>query len=220
MANSTSTLREDLINAARYIKAKGLTPGHTGNASIRVPAKGGGFKMLITPTGLPYENMQPGDLVLVSSDGAWSERGLKPSSEWQFHLSAFKANPEVKALVHTHSNYATTLACARVQIPAFHYMVAAAGGNSIPLVPYNIFGSEALSRGVAKAFKTRKACLMAHHGLLAGEKTIEKAVELAEIVEDLAHQYWALLQITEPKLLTKKQMTDVLEKFKTYGQQK
>lgn len=223
MASRHSTLREDLINAARYIKAKGLTPGHTGNVSIRVTGKSGAgddFKMLITPTGLPYEHMLPEDLVLVASDGTWPERGLKPSSEWQFHLAAFKANPEVNALVHTHSNYATALACARKRIPAFHYMVAAAGGDSIPLVPYNIFGSEALSKGVAKAFANRKACLMAHHGQLAGEKTIEKAVELAEIVEDLSHQYWALLQIAEPKLLTKKQMTEVLEKFKTYGQQK
>ncbi len=222
MASSHSTIREELINAARYIKARGLTPGHTGNVSVRVPGsnKAGDFKMLITPTGLPYDQLLPEDLVIVSNDGTWPDRGLLPSSEWQFHLAALKANPEVNALVHTHSNYATTLACARQKIPAFHYMVAAAGGDSIPLVPYHIFGSEALSKAVAKAFSNRRACLLAHHGQLAGERTLAKAVELAEIIEDLAQQYWALQQIAEPKLLSKKQMNDVLAKFQTYGQQK
>lgn len=235
-----ATLREELLSTARYIKQKGLTPGHTGNVSLRLRARGTSkragegkaegkdegkaeeqeFKMLITPTGIPYESMLPRDLVVVSSDGTWSEKGLAPSSEWQFHLAALKANRQVNALVHTHSNYAVALASAGKPIPAFHYMVAAAGGMEIPLVPYAIFGSSELSRLVGKAFATHKACLMAHHGQLAGGKSLREAVELAEIVEDLAQQYWAVCQLGKPKLLTKAQMKEVLEKFKTYGQQR
>lgn len=209
-------LRKELISAALYLKDKGLTPGHTGNVSARV---GKGNKMLITPTGLPYETMQPKDLVIVNEDGSYDKKGLVPSSEWQFHLAAFKANQQINAIVHCHSNYATTLACAELTIPPFHYMVAAAGVDTIPLVPYAIFGSKELSDGVAKAFAKSKACLLAHHGQLAGECTIAKAVELAEIIEDLSLQYWALKQLGKPKLLSKAQMKEVLAKFKTYGQQ-
>lgn len=176
--------------------------------------------MLITPTGLPYESLSEEDIVFVSNEGEWDKEGRAPSSEWQFHLSAYQANEEVNAIVHCHSNYATTLACKGKHIPAFHYMVAATGGTDIPLVPYAIFGSSELADGVAKAFKTHKACLLAHHGQLAGEKNLAKALELAEIVEDLSQQYWAALQLGEPNLLSDGQMRAVLEKFKTYGQQK
>ena len=215
MTQSQENLSNEIIKAALYLKKHKLTSGHTGNVSQRFE-KG----MVITPTGMAYEGLTPEDIVFVSNEGKWDEQGRSPSSEWQIHLAAYEANSDVKALVHTHSNYATTLACAGKEIPAFHYMIAAAGGDTIPLVPYAIFGSKDLSDNVAKAFATRKACLMAHHGMLAGEKNLEKAIELTEIVEDLAHQYWAACQLGEPKLLSQKQMEEVLEKFKTYGQQK
>lgn len=226
LSRHQKALAEEIIFQSLYMKQKGLTPGHSGNISAKYPAENEGetLSFLITPTGVPYESLKPKDIVLVSKDKlngevSWDEKGLAPSSEWQFHLSAYEANDDVQALVHTHANYATTIACANLEIPAFHYMVAAAGGKIIPLVPYAIFGSKELSDGVAKAFKNYKACLMAHHGLLTGEKTLAKAMELTEIVEDLAKQFWALKQLGEPKLLSDKQMNDVIKKFQTYGQQ-
>ena len=252
MTQSKEEGANKIIKAARYLKAARLTPGHTGNVSVRAelpddhprdPLKsavaggqskarlksavaGGQSKaplkdgFLITPTGMAYDSLTPEDIVYVRADGTWDEEGRAPSSEWQFHLAAYQANEGVNALVHTHSNFATTLASAGKDIPAFHYMVAAAGGDSIPLIPYAIFGSKKLSNSVGKAFQTRKACLMAHHGVLAGEKTLDKAVELTEIIEDLAQQYWAVCQLGEPKLLSAQQMQEVLEKFTTYGQLK
>ncbi len=215
MTQTKEELSNEIIEAAIYLKQQRLTPGHTGNVSARFEDG-----MLITPTGMAYDSLSVEDMVFVSQEGDWDEAGRAPSSEWQFHLSAYKANRQVNALVHTHSNYATTLACAGKEIPAFHYMVAAGGGDTIPLVPYAIFGSKALSDHVAGAFDNRKACLMAHHGLLAGEASLAKAVELTEIIEDLAQQYWAVCQLGEPTLLNEQQMQEVLEKFKTYGQQK
>jgi len=212
-------LSVEVIKVALAMKETGLTPGHTGNVSARFEDG-----MLITPTGMAYEALEPDDIVYVSHEGDWDSQGRVPSSEWQFHLSAYqaakKANKNVKALVHTHSNYATTLACARLEIPPFHYMVAVGGSDRIPLVPYAIFGSQELSGYVAGAFASYKACLMAHHGLLAGEASLTKALEAAEIIEDLAHQYWAVRQLGEVKLLSDQQMEEVIEKFKTYGQQK
>ncbi len=220
-------LAKEIIKHALYMKGKGLTPGHSGNISTRVAKSNEAepLSFLITPTGVPYEDLKPKDIVLVTHDEttgetSWDEKGLAPSSEWQFHLSVYQANDDVNALVHTHSNFATTIACANLEIPPFHYMVAAAGGKIIPLVPYAIFGSKKLSDGVAKAFKNYKACLMAHHGQLTGEKNLAKAMELTEIVEDLAKQFWALKQLGEPTLLSDRQMSDVIKKFQTYGQQK
>ncbi len=137
MPDKKTELANEIIKTARRLNHRGLTAGHTGNVSAR--ARGG---MLITPTGLPYEEMNAEEIVFVSNDGKWDKKGLAPSSEWQFHLSAYLANREIKALVHCHSNYAASLACAGHSIPAFHYMVAAAGGSEIPLVPYAIFGSK------------------------------------------------------------------------------
>lgn len=226
-------IAKDIIKHALYMKSKGLTPGHSGNISVRYKsddeAVGEGISFLITPTGVPYEDLKPKDIVQIYPDEktgkpTWNKAGLAPSSEWQFHLSAYeaaeKAKTQVNALVHTHSNYATTIACAKLEIPPFHYMVAAAGSKTIPLVPYAIFGSKKLSDGVAIAFKKSKACLLAHHGQLAGEKTLAKAMELCEIIEDLSQQFWALKQIGEPALLSDVQMNEVLKKFQSYGQQK
>lgn len=224
MADKRKKLAKEIIRQALYMKDKGLTPGHSGNISMRYndfsQENTCKASFLITPTGVPYEELRAKDIVLVNENGVWDQNGLAPSSEWQFHLSAYQANDSVNALVHTHSNFATVLACAGLEIPPFHYMVAAAGVSTIPLVPYAIFGSKELSDGVAKAFKSSSACLLAHHGQLAGGKTLGKAMELAEIIEDLSLQYWSLKQLGEPTLLSKEQMQEVHEKFKSYGQQK
>ena len=174
--------------------------------------------MLITPTGMAYDAMDPGDIVAVNADGSVARGQKKPSSEWQFHLAAYVARPDRHAIVHTHALHATVLACAHKPIPAFHYMVAVAGGADIPLVPYATFGSDDLAAYVAVGLKERDACLMANHGMIAIGETLSAALELAADVEVLAEQYVKVLTLGVPHILDEAEMTRVLAKFKSYGQ--
>lgn len=174
--------------------------------------------MLITPTGVPYEELKPSSIVYMDADGSTPSRSLKPSSEWRFHFSAYKAREEIGAVVHTHSLHATVLACAHRPIPAFHYMIAVAGGVDIPLIPYAPFGTEELAELVAKGLADRNALLMANHGQLAVASDLDKALELAQEVEVLAEQYYKVLTLGKPNLLGKDAMADVLARFQSYGQ--
>ena len=175
--------------------------------------------MLITPTGYACGDIGEQDLVAVDTDGQWPEDGLKPSSEWHFHLAVYKAFPEAKAIVHCHSRQASALACLRREIPAFHYMVAMAGGDSIRCADYATFGTEALAQAIVAALQDRKACLMANHGQLAFGNDPDAALQTALLVEDLAAMYLQALQTGEPELLDQQLMAEVLEKFKGYGRQ-
>ena len=174
--------------------------------------------MLITPSGIAYDVTEPKDIVFVDGDGETAAGQRKPSSEWRFHLAAYEARPDRHAVVHTHSLNATVLACARMSIPAFHYMVAAAGGHDIPCVPYAMFGTEALSKHVANGLGSRDACLLANHGQISIGDTLPSALELAAHVEVLAEQYYKVLTLGKPHLLDAAEMARVLEKFKGYGQ--
>lgn len=207
-------VRQEVIDTAVAMGRRGLSPGRSGNVSCRH-----GDGMLITPTGLAYEGLEPEDVVLVAADGSVPSGQLKPSSEWRFHLSVYAARPDLMALVHTHSLHATVLACVRRPIPAFHYMVAVAGGSDIPLVPYATFGTEELARHVAAGMAERNACLMANHGAMAGGTDLAAALELAAEVEVLAEQYVKVLLLGEPHLLSAEEMRAVLRRFATYGQQ-
>ncbi len=206
-------VREAVIATALAMSRSGLSPGRSGNVSARV--SGG---MLITPTGLAYEETSPADIVFVAADGSVPGKQRKPSSEWQFHLSAYAARPDMGAVVHTHSLHAVVLACAGKPIPAFHYMVAVAGGSDIPIVPYATFGSAELAAHVAAGLAERRACLMAHHGAITMGTTLPHALELAHEVEVLAEQYVKLLALGPPALLPEDEMQRVLERFKSYGQ--
>jgi len=206
--------REELIATGRRMNASGLNQGTSGNLSARVE---GGF--LVTPTGMEYEGLRPEDLVLMRFDGS-HEGPRRPSSEWHFHRDILAARPEVNAVLHAHSMFSTTLACLRRPIPAFHYMVAMAGGTSIRCAPYATFGTEELSRHAVAALEGRKACLLANHGLITVGAGLAGAFKLAVEVETLAAMYLRALQVGEPVLLDEAQMAVVLEKFKTYGQQK
>ena len=172
---------------------------------------------LITPTAMPYDVMQPEDMAHMRFDGGKSGRH-EPSSEWRFHLAAYRARPDMNAVVHTHSLNATVLACSHKAIPAFHYMVAVAGGSDIPLVPYDTFGTQELARFVAKGLFHRNACLMANHGQIAIGATLPAALELAQEVEVLATQYCRVLALGEPVILPEDEMARVLKRFKSYGQ--
>ena len=190
-----------------------LSPGRSGNVSCRWREG-----MLITPTGMAYEELQPSDVAYVAANGAYNREGRKPSSEWRFHLSAYHARPEIGAVVHTHSLHATVLACAHRPIPAFHYMIAIAGGTDIPLIPYAPFGTQELAQLVRGSLADRSALLMANHGQIAVGNDLAAALELAREVEVLAEQYYKVLTLGKPKLLGAEAMADVLERFKGYGQ--
>jgi len=207
------SLRAAVVETARRMSASGLSFGRSGNVSARF-ADG----MLITPSGVAYDAMLPEHVVFVAGDGAPRPDGGKPSSEWRFHLAAYAARAEAGAVVHCHSRSATALACAHRPIPAFHYMVAVAGGADIPLAPYATFGTPELAAHVAEALAARKACLMANHGQIATGASLDAALELAGEVEMLAAQYLEVLKLGEVHLLDEVQMAEVLEKFKGYGQ--
>ena len=207
-------LRQEIIDTALAMSSEGLSPGTSGNVSARFA---GG--MLITPTGMSYGDLIPEDIVFIDDNGASSEGVRKPSSVWRFHFSAYAAREDAKAVVHTHSLFATALACAHKPIPAFHYMVAVAGGNDIPLADYATFGTAELAGAVAAKLKDRKACLMANHGQIACGENLGAALDLAREVETLAAQYAAVLQIGAPHILDDEEMERVLKRFESYGQQ-
>ena len=205
--------RQEVLETALAMSRRGLSPGRSGNVSRR-------FRdgMLITPSGMAYDAILPHDIVFVADDGSVPPGQRRPSSEWLFHLAAYRARPDRAAIVHTHSMHATVLACAGRAIPAFHYMVAIAGGRDIPCVPYATFGTENLARYVAKGLRKRDACLMANHGQIALGETCAKALDLAAEVEVLAEQYFKVLCLGKPVVLDDDEMKVVLAKFRAYGQ--
>ena len=206
-----AALRLRVATAARRLASTGLNPGRSGNLSARVE---GGF--LVTPSGAPYETLHSGELVFVSSGGDF-DAGARPSSEWRLHRDVYARRPEASGVVHTHSPYATTLACLRRGIPAFHYEVAFAGGADIRCAPYHTFGTQELSDAAIAALDGRRACLLANHGAVAIGETFEDALDLAEKVEALARLYWQALQVGEPALLDEAEMARVVGKFSGYG---
>ena len=167
---------------------------------------------------MAYDMLKPKDIVFVDANGTGAKSARKPSSEWRFHLAAYDARADKGAIVHCHSLHATVLACAHKPIPAFHYMVAVAGGSDIPLVPYATFGTAALSDHVRKGVARRDACLMANHGQIALGDDLSGALELAHEVETLATQYYKVLTLGKPHVLDAREMKIVVKKFKTYGQ--
>lgn len=205
--------RAALIATARRMTATGLNPGTAGNLSLRVE---GGF--LVTPTGMDYDALLPGDIVLMRMDGVHEGR-RQPSSEWRFHRDILRARPEIGVVLHAHAMFATTLACLRRDIPPFHYMIARAGGATIRCAPYATFGTEELSRHAVAALEDRLACLLANHGMIVIGETLERTLTLALEVENLAETYWRTLQLGPPAILDEAEMSRVIEKFKTYGKQ-
>lgn len=210
---TTVALRQELIDAARAMNALGINQGKAGNLSVR-----SGTGVLITPSGIAYDELMPDDIVFMTMDGA-AAGSRKPSSEWRMHLDIHRSRPDVQAIVHTHSPFATTLACHSRSIPAFHYMIAVAGGEDIRCAPYATFGTQALSDNALAALADRKACLLAQHGQIALGNSTKAALALAVEVETLARMYWQALQIGEPPLLDASEMQRVIAQFRAgYGQ--
>ncbi len=206
-------LRAELIATARRMAAAGLNKGTAGNLSVR---ERDGF--LITPTGMDYETLTPSDIVFMRLDGSHEGR-RKPSSEWRFHRDLYAARPEAGAVLHAHSPFATSLACLRLEIPPFHYMIARFGGDTIRCAGYATFGTQELSDAALAALDGRSACLLANHGMLLFGRDLRHALDLGVELETLCEQYWRACQLGQPVLLGTDEMRTVLEKFAGYGQQ-
>lgn len=207
-------MRRALVEAAWEVERLGLSPGTSGNLSVRVP---GGF--LVTPSGVPYGAMEPADAVFLTDAGEPTGDRLRPSSEWRLHAAIFADRPDAGAIVHLHSPHATAVACLRSDIPPFHYMVARAGGDSIRCARYETFGTEALAFAALEALEDRRACLLANHGQVALGPTLEDALRLAGEVEELAHVWAIALEAGDPELLPPDELENVREQFRAYGQE-
>ena len=206
-------LRKQVIATCLQMNEDGINQGTSGNVSVRTDE---GF--LVTASGIPYHQMEPEHIVEMDLRGGYLGDYL-PSSEWRMHMDILNARPEAQAIVHTHSTYATALACLRRDIPAFHYMIGVTGGSTLRVSDYAEFGTQALSDTMLKALEGRSACLLANHGQIAFGNDLAKALWRAGEIEHLCHQDWAACLAGKPVILDDSQMTTVLARFKTYGVQ-
>ena len=206
-------LRKKIIKFSLLLNKTNLSPLRSGNISIRFK---NGF--LITPSGKKYETLKPSDIIFVDLNGKWNKKFGKPSSEWRFHKDIYKFKINANSIVHCHSKNALVLSCLRKKIPAFHYMVAVAGGINIKCAKYATYGTSQLSKNIIEALKERTACLIENHGQLSFSENLPDAFELAQEVENLAEQYIECLRVGSPKILSKNQMNAVLAKVKNYKQ--
>lgn len=203
--------RREIIAHCLKMNSSGLNQGTSGNLSVRW-AEG----MLVTPSGIAYEALQPEDIVYMTLDGR-CEHPLAPSSEWRFHRDIYVAKPEVGAVVHAHPTHCTALAIRGMEIPAVHYMIACAGGPSIRCAGYHTYGTAELSQAAIEALKDRTCCLLANHGMIATGANMAKAMWLAIEMETLARQYILSLQLGGPNILPDDEIARVVAKFRNYG---
>ena len=204
-------LRSEIIKYSKMLNSKKLSVLRSGNISARY--KDGFF---ITPSGKKYSSLKKKDIVFVSLDGTFDRKKGIPSSEWRFHQDIYLNKKHAKAIVHAHSSCATAIASHGKSIPAFHYMIAMAGGNDIKCAKYATYGTRELSKNILKVLKNRLACLIGNHGQIAFSENLSKAFELAEEVENLSHQYINALKIGKPKILSSNEIKKVLGKAKNY----
>ena len=215
-----SNLKLEVIKYAKKLNDTNLSPLRSGNVSVRTDLSGKeGF--FITPSGVKYNDLQEDKIVFLEMDEKKNEQkivdhGLNPSSEWKFHQDIYINKPNAIAIVHAHSPYATAVSAHGKNIPAFHYMVALAGGNDIKCADYATFGTKQLSKNIIQALNERKGCLMSNHGQVAFGSTLKQAFELAEEVENICHQYIIALKIGNPKILSWAEMNKILDKIKHY----
>lgn len=213
MNMSSQDLRQSLIDASLDADIERINVGTTGNMSIRIDSG-----MLITPSGIPSRKLEPDTIVAMDLDGQWSGN-VKPSSEWALHAAIYKARPEVQAVVHAHPDHCVALSCARIGLPAFHYMIAGFGGDDVRCSRYATFGSPELADVTVEALENRTACLLANHGMVTVGSTLAEAYGRALKLETLARQYMLCRSFAEPVLLNDKELVDVKQRYKTYGRQ-
>lgn len=208
---TTSSPGHAIVAAARRLDAARLNTGSAGNVSVR-----DGTGMWITPSGVAADALDAESIVRVGLDGH-AEGALAPSSEWRFHLDLYRARPEAGAVVHTHAPFATALACHRLEIPPFHYMVARFGGHNVRCARYATFGTQTLSDHILAAIEDRSACLIANHGMLVFGRELKHALAAAIEFEALCEQYCRALQLGMPVLLSTEEMAEVVARFRWYG---
>lgn len=204
-------IKKIIIKFAKLLNKTNLSPMRSGNISVRY---NNGF--LITPSGMKYDILKPNDIVFVNLNGKYNKSKNKPSSEWRFHKDIYKNKKDTNSIVHCHSKNALVLSCLRKKIPAFHYMVAIAGGVDIKCAKYATYGTSDLSKNIMTALKDRTACLIENHGQVSFSNSLESAFELAQEVEYLSEQYIECLRIGKPKILPIYEMKKVLSKVKNY----
>ena len=204
--------RAALCAGMRELERLGLNRGTAGNLSVR-----DGTCFLITPSGVKPRDLAPEGIVAMSAQGEPLDAAQRPSSEWRFHRDIYAAREDAAAIVHVHSTHATALACQGRDLPPFHYMIAVAGGADVRCAPYATFGTQALSDAALAALAGRRACLLANHGVITLGDSVERAIDVAVEIEELARQYLLACATGEPVLLDDAEMARVLEKFKTYG---
>tara|TARA_B100000989_G_scaffold86850_1_gene62546 strand:+ start:139 stop:768 length:630 start_codon:yes stop_codon:yes gene_type:complete len=202
---------ELLIKYAKMLNTENLSALRSGNISVRYK---NGF--LITPSGVKYSSLKIDDIVFVSLEGKFDNTNQKPSSEWRIHKDIYNIKKEANAIVHAHSTNATAVSTHGKSIPAFHYMVALAGGNNIKCADYATFGTKELSENIIKALENRKACLMSNHGQVAFDASLDKAFELAQEIENICHQYINALKIGNPMILSDEEMSKILKQINNY----
>ena len=211
----TQRLKDELVGTAKQMSALGLTPGMSGNVSVRY-----NDAMYVTPSGMPYSDLVADDVVRVEHDGTLRPGQRTPTTEWRLHQDILGARQDVQAIVHTHSLFCTTISMLRRPIPAVHYMIVLAGSDDIPCADYATFGSAELALNAVAALRGGNACLLANHGMIALGETLAKALRLAAEVETLAAQYWHAAQIGSPHILDGAELDKVRARFAEYGQQK
>jgi len=207
--------RGELVSTARRMSQLGLTPGTSGNVSVRTTR---GF--FVTPSGMPYDELVPDDVVAIDLDGTIRPGQRAPSTEWRLHRDILAARPDAQAIVHTHSLFCTTLSCLRRSLPAIHYTIVLASSDEIPCADYATFGSAELAASVVRALGRGHACLMANHGMVALGDTLPRALRLAAEIETLAAQYWHAAQLGQPFILDSDELRRVRQRFAEYGQPK
>jgi L-fuculose-phosphate aldolase len=209
-------MQNQLLKITQKLAELGLNKGTSGNCSVRFE---NGF--LVTPSGMNVEDMVSASMVQMHLNGNDEHGSFEPnkipSSEWRFHRDILQSRPEINAIIHTHSMFATTLACLHKDIPPFHYMIAVTGGDTIRCAPYALFGSQQLSDNALQALVDRKACLLANHGMIALGYDLDDALAVTIEVENLCEQYWSALQLGEPHILSEAEMREVFQQFKGYG---
>ena len=213
-------LKEKVIKYSKNLYSTIISPFRSWNVSVRANIDWiEGF--LITPSGKKYETLKVEDIVFLEVNKEYDllkmfNSSLNPSSEWRFHQDIYLKKKEAKAIVHAHSPHATAVSSHGKAIPAFHYMIALAGGDDIKCAEYGTFGTKELSKNILNALEKRKACLMSNHGQVAFGLNLKQAFELAEEVENICHQYIIALKLGQPKILSFAEMQKILEKIKNY----
>jgi L-fuculose-phosphate aldolase len=211
-------LREEMVEVSRRMSVSGLVVGTSGNVSARTPDG----NVLMTPSGLDYELMEPEDVVLVDLDGKVLEGSFEPSVETPMHTGIYRSRPETRGIVHTHARYSTTLACLNWEITPIHYMLAVLSDEGrVPIARHATYGTEELARNAARALgDSHRACLLRNHGTIAVGSSVSDAYSRTELLEEMAEVYYRARLAGEPALLTPEQLAEVSAKIHDYGQAK